>query len=94
MNQEGNIFKNPLIDAVIAIIIIALAGYYYIYIFKPASQPAKNTDTLKKLDTALDVVTASSAVTVTSTNPAKQAIPQINPIEKTNPFKNAYTNPF
>lgn len=80
--------------AVGVIVVVVLIAVYYFFAVKNKTKPDNGSDTVEKFSSSLDAVTAPGTVNVPSTNPAKQAVPPVNPLEKTNPFKNAYTNPF
>ncbi len=77
-----NINLKTAIIAVVAIAVIAGAILYY----KSRSKPIKSTEgAIKALtDTNIEI----------QTNPVANKIPELNPVDKTNPFKNAYKNPF
>lgn len=45
-------------------------------------------------ETLDEAVTAPPVSVPTSRNPVRAAVPQVNPLEKTNPFRNEYENPF
>lgn len=59
---------------------------------KPAPEaPSPAAD----LNSSLKAITATTSASVpTTANPLKSATPAVNPIQKTNPFNNAYQNPF
>lgn len=70
------------------IVIIAAFGIWYWQSQKPASEP-------EPIKTTEDVV---SAVTVQEidvrSNPVGGKVPEVNPVDRANPFKDAYNNPF
>ncbi|OGF64583.1 hypothetical protein A2661_01305 [Candidatus Giovannonibacteria bacterium RIFCSPHIGHO2_01_FULL_45_24] len=77
--------KTKLILAGIALIAIA-AGAWYWYWFAGKSEPIK---------TAEDVVEAVTTPNLeVPSNPIQNKVPELNPIDRANPFKDAYKNPF
>ena len=67
---------------------LAIAGYLYLQKTKVADQ---NT-AVEEATQALEDITATPELNI-STNPLENKLPELNPIEKTNPF-NVYQNPF
>ncbi|MDP2593313.1 MAG: hypothetical protein Q8P52_01540 [bacterium] len=60
------------------------------------TKPWPADDELQNATDAIDQasIDINSSVVPPSANPAKDAVPAVNPIEKTNPFKDEYQNPF
>lgn len=81
MDTQNNTLKTAII-AVVAIAVIIGAVLYY----KSRPEPVKSTEgALEALEnTAVEI----------PTNPVENKIPELNPVNKTNPFKDAYKNPF
>ena len=81
MDTQNNTLKTAII-AVVAIAVIAAAIWYY----KSRPKPVKTTEG------AIEALSGTSVEI--PTNPVENKIPELNPVDKANPFKNAYKNPF
>ena len=81
MDIQNNTLKTAVI-AVAAIAIIAGAILYY----NSRKKPITSTEgAIKALtDTTIEI----------PTNPVENKIPELNPVDKANPFKDPYKNPF
>ena len=76
----------------ITVILITLAGVaYWFFAMRPAQQAQKQVEDTTQ---AIEQVVESAPVVAPETNPAAAALSAVNPLEKTNPFKNEYENPF
>lgn len=79
---------------VIVALILLIAGFYY-WRYQTAqtsqNQLKAEQQAVNDLNSALEQ--NAPKVEVPSTNPL-EALPKVNPIEQTNPFKNVYKNPF
>lgn len=76
----------------IVVVLIALAGVTYWFIaMRPAQQAAVQVEETTR---AIEQVVDNTPVVAPETNPAAAAFPAVNPLEKTNPFKSEYENPF
>ncbi|HEY4499774.1 MAG TPA: hypothetical protein VJH70_01385 [Candidatus Paceibacterota bacterium] len=69
------------------IILLVVGGIYY---WKSRDKEAPTTGE------AIELLTETPALTdvVTPTNPLGDKVPEVNPVDKTNPFKDTYKNPF
>ncbi len=84
--------KNAIIGA--AVVLVVLGGLVY-YLFTSNAEPAPEVDqTLSTIEENLSDITSPEVSVPTSADPAKQVLPQETPLDKTNPFKDAYVNPF
>lgn len=83
-SQSSNTTKIAI--GVAILIILGLAVWYY--------YPAKKEEP-KPIKTAEDVVEAVTqpALEVPS-NPVSGKVPEVNPVDRANPFKDTYRNPF
>lgn len=84
-----NSTKPRLLVYLVVVIAIAIAGFLYWYLGKDR---VDTTDT-KKIETteeAVEVLSQTPPATI-ETNPVKK-VPDLNPVEKVNPFK--ISNPF
>lgn len=62
---------------------------------EPAAPAAETRTRQQQLSESLETITESAAeVNVPTANLLEKVLPQENPIEKTNPFNEAFTNPF
>lgn len=76
----------------IVLVIVLIVGAWWYASRQPRSQEVQS---VAELNSSLNAITATTTVTVpTTADPLKSATPAVNPIEKTNPFNNAYNNPF
>ena len=71
------------------IVVAAVAGILY-YLNRPSVKSEEQQ--LEDLSNALEESAGISDLNI-STNPV-QDLPDTNPVDKTNPFKNIHTNPF
>ncbi len=89
--------KKTILIILAAILIIGLGTWGYLYWKKSKSSPAEKD--LQEINEASDILNKSAAqgvlpsINPQETNPLKNA-PDLNPVSKTNPFKNIKTNPF
>lgn len=72
----------------VSAIIVVLAVGFFVY-----TQMAKD-ESAEEFGQALEKAIVETPEISPSVNPLKQVLPTSNPIEKTNPFKNGYQNPF
>ena len=72
-------------------LLLVVAVSIYLQFSGASSAPEENID--DNLEQALEAAVTPPSV-APSANPVKQVLPTANPIDKTNPFKNEYTNPF
>lgn len=79
--------RKPFTLLVIGIIIVATV-VWFIFSGRTAIDKTQN----QGYDGA--AITSPSVDVPTSANPIRQVLPSENPIEKANPFSNAYKNPF
>lgn len=88
--------KNLLIVVGIVVVTLFIASYLYWKKSKVVEAPAptqtQNQKVAEDTTKALEKITETPKVVV-PTNPINNKIPQLNPVEKTNPF-NVYQNPF
>jgi len=81
MDTQNNALKTAII-AVVAIAVIAAAIWYY----KSRPEPVKTTEG------AIEALSKTSVKI--PTNPVENKIPELNPVDRANPFKDPYKNPF
>ncbi|TAL49301.1 hypothetical protein EPN83_00950 [Patescibacteria group bacterium] len=84
--------KNQTIAVVVvlsALVIIALV--YWAAVLR---KPAGGREAVQDLSSALEQAVGQTSVVAPSANPLDKVTTPVNPIEKTNPFKNEYKNPF
>lgn len=96
--------KKLIIIIIVVIILLAGAGYFYWMKYYKKEEPAPATSTagkiedIKKAEEAGQILTESATSgTLPEINPQSnplEKLPETNPIEQTNPFKNLKTNPF
>ena len=77
--------KSIVIIAAVVLILVIVAGVYFLVINKPKTQVVPPV-----VPETLDVVSKIDELT----NPVGDKLPDLNPVEKINPFKNVYKNPF
>lgn len=78
--MDANVDKKKIIAAIV-VIVVAVVGFVY---FMSAGKDTQTNESATQSEVN---------VSLPSTNPA-DSIPQVNPIEKANPFKKTYENPF
>ncbi len=87
--------KNLIISAAVLVAIILIAGYF---LWVSYQVKTKQEAIQKAEDTVLKSIEKTASDTIPNitpqSNPIKEKLPEVNPIEKTNPFKNVYKNPF
>lgn len=69
------------------LIILALAAAGFVYWWN-RPEPIKTTEE------AIEVLTESPVSSIVPGNPLENKVPEVNPVDKANPFKDAYKNPF
>ena len=77
--------KNLLLIGFLAVVALAAAGIIY---WRNQPEPIRTTEE------AIEVLTESPVSNVVPENPLENKVPDLNPVEKTNPFKDSYKNPF
>ena len=82
MEHQSSVVKIIIGAAVLTVLGLAL-WYYY--------KPLK-TEPVKTAEDAIDAISAPSLDV--KSNPVKGKVPELNPIDRANPFKDAYKNPF
>ncbi|MFA6097417.1 MAG: hypothetical protein WC788_07370 [Candidatus Paceibacterota bacterium] len=100
--------KKIIIPVAIVFVVAVLGGGYFYWSQKsqnqkpkvvetPVADESKKTDDVKKEDATTDEVITDSATKGTlpsiQTNPLEEK-PDLNPVDKTNPYKDIKTNPF
>lgn len=90
MNIETGGSNKTMIAALVALIIIGFGAWRYM-----SQKKAGEMSAPQPIKTAEDVVSAvtSNEIEVGS-NPVENKIPEVNPVDRANPFKDAYKNPF
>lgn len=89
----GDKASKSMIAGAILVLIVILIALYYAVSGRAEPQAKQDAATAETLESSLDAATNAS-VSIPSTNPAREALPAVDPLEKTNPFRNAYENPF
>lgn len=79
--------QNNTIKIIVGVVVLALlAAVLWYYYSQPKIEPVK---------TAEDALEAISAPTLdVQSNPVEGKVPELNPIDRANPFKDTYKNPF
>ena len=78
-----------IIAGVISIIVIAALAYFLV-INKPKAPEPQPQVVAPVVPETVDVTSKIKDLT----NPVGEKLPDLNPVEQTNPFKNVYKNPF
>ena len=73
---------------VVVLILVITAGVYFLVINKSETEVGEQGSLI--VPETLDVVSKIEELT----NPVGNKLPDLNPVEKINPFKNVYKNPF
>ena len=78
------------VAVVILIVVIAAAGAVWWYLGRSKEEPAP-----EPIKTAEDVAEAVTTPEIeVGSNPVENKVPEVNPVDRANPFKDAYQNPF
>lgn len=87
-NQTGGLNKAIILGVVALIIIGGLAAWWYKSekIEVSAPEPIKTSEDVVEAVTVPEIEVGS--------NPVKNKVPEINPVDRANPFKDSYKNPF
>lgn len=92
-----NMSKKTIIIIIVAILLIGLASYGYVYWNNlKKSEEAPKTNVLKNAEETTDKITEEATKGVLpslKTNPLENK-PDVNPASKANPIKNIKINPF
>ena len=86
-NQSGGANK-AMVLGIVVFVIIAGGAWWYLSQKKetPKSEPIKTSE---------DIVGAVTAPEIdVKSNPLGNKVPEVNPVDRANPFKNSYKNPF
>ena len=77
-----------IVTAVILIVVIAaVAAWWYLgQKEEPAPEPIKTSEDVAEAVTVPELEVGS--------NPVENKVPEVNPVDRANPFKDAYQNPF
>ena len=86
--ESGSNKRTLLVVAISAIIAVGVAGWWYFAQKKeePAPEPIKTSEDIAEAVTAPELEVGS--------NPVQNKVPEVNPVDRANPFKDAYQNPF
>ena len=76
---------------IVAILIAIIGVAYWFAVMRPTQQAREQSEDTTQ---AIEQVVKNTPSVAPETNPAAVAVPAVNPLEKTNPFKNEYENPF
>ena len=88
MDLSGDKTKTIAVGAILLILIAAAIWYWQKGIPSlTAPEPIKTTDD------AIGAIAVPAAGQV-PTNPVEGKVPELNPVDRANPFNNAYRNPF
>lgn len=85
-NQTGGFNKTIILGAVVIIIIGVAAWWYFGQQKKEEQAPIKTSEDIVEAVTVPEIEVGS--------NPVQNKIPEVNPVDRANPFKDAYQNPF
>lgn len=83
--------KKQILEIVVVLVVIVGALYWGLVL---RGKNTKDIKVIQEASTAIEQVTGNTPAVAPSSNPAASVVPAVNPIEKTNPFKNEYQNPF
>jgi len=80
--------------SVIVIIAVIIIGVYYWYALRRPAAPSEDAGALTAADLPdLSATDSNLSENVTPAN-TTESVPNLNPTDSTNPFKDAYQNPF
>lgn len=78
----------------IAIAILVMAVIAGVFLWYAKAPKTAEKEPIKTTEDAIEAITASPPVTNIPSSPVKNKVPELNPVDKANPFNNAYKNPF
>ena len=87
--HSSSLPKNAAIGGIVVIVVIILG---LIFAFSQGDGPS--TPSAEELNDALRAAASTEVNVPTSENPVKQVLPKETVYDKTNPFNDAYVNPF
>lgn len=87
--------KKNLITILVAVVFLGLLilGYFYYQKPKPPVETPEEKKAAESSQKALESATKATLPEIKPLNPLEK-LPDINPVGKTNPFKDLYKNPF
>lgn len=89
MENQNSLFGKAAITGFVILLAAAAVLWLYLAGKKPAPEPAAP---IKTSEEAVEAVT--SAEIDVNQNPVNEKVPEVNPVDRANPFKDAYKNPF
>ena len=89
--QPGGLNKALILGIVVLVIVGGTGAWWYLsqkaeVIEEPAPEPIKTSEDVAEAVTAPEIEVGS--------NPVENKVPEVNPVDRANPFKDAYQNPF
>lgn len=88
---QNNSYTAKNIVLVIGIVIVISVGTYAVWWKKQAAQ---NLSRIQAFENALQASSNTQTIEIPTTDPVGLALPEIDPLQSTNPFENTKTNPF
>lgn len=89
--------KKNLLTILVAVVVLSLIVIGYFYYQKPKLLPKTSVSVEEKAaestEKVLESVTNVALPEIGPVNPLEK-LPEVNPLDKTNPFKDLYKNPF
>lgn len=90
-NPSGS--NSRTIIVVIALAVLTIAGVMWWYLGLSKEEPV--TVISEPIKTSEDVAEAVTVPEIeVGSNPVENKVPEVNPVDRANPFKDAYQNPF
>lgn len=84
--------NNRVVFAAIVLAVAATVGAAWWYFGQPKKEPAPEPEPIKTSEDVAEAVTAPEIEV--GSNPVENKVPEVNPVDRANPFKDAYQNPF
>ena len=85
-NQSGGLNKAIILGIVALIVIGGIGAWWYKSQKKVEPAPIKTSEDVVEAVTVPELEVGS--------NPVRNKVPEVNPVDRANPFKDAYKNPF
>lgn len=89
MDNQTIGLNKPIIIGIVALIVV---GGVVAWRFKPQKVETPSPEPIKTSQDVVDAVTTPEIEV--GSNPVANKVPEVNPVDRANPFKDSYKNPF
>lgn len=74
------------------VVLIVVAGVLWGFLVRKLAEPVPEPKAIKTSEDVVEAVTTPELEV--GSNPVQNKVPEVNPVDRANPFKDAYQNPF